>query len=145
MAVYAFNRREEDNLVQAEKELVFSIGKTYDLYHYLLMLALEVADVANEKIDFALQKKMPTKEDLNPQRRFVDNVLIAQLRKNEQFNSYISSKKLSWANFPHIPRNLYNKMVTWDVYLNYMTDNVHDYPSDKKICYQPDYRSFCEF
>ncbi len=133
MAVYAFNRREEDNLVQAEKELVFSIGKTYDLYHYLLMLALEVADVANEKIDFALQKKMPTKEDLNPQRRFVDNVLIAQLRKNEQFNSYISSKKLSWANFPHIPRNLYNKMVTWDVYLNYMTDNVHDYPSDKKF------------
>ena len=41
-------------------ELMFSIGKTYDLYHYLLLLVLEIADIAGEKIDQALQKRMPT-------------------------------------------------------------------------------------
>ncbi len=82
MALYAFNRREDDNVAQAEKELIFSIEKTYDLYHYLLLLVLEVADVASEKIDQALQKKMPTPEDLNPRRRFIDNQVIAQLRIN---------------------------------------------------------------
>ena len=61
---------------------MFSIGKTYDLYHYLLLLVLEIADIAGEKIDQALQKRMPSPEDLNPQRRFIDNKLIAQLRKN---------------------------------------------------------------
>ena len=60
MALYAFNRREDDNLAQAETELMFSIGKAYDLYHYLLLLVLEIADIACEKIDQALQKKMPT-------------------------------------------------------------------------------------
>ena len=56
MALYAFNRREDVNLPHAEKELMFSIGKTYDLYHYLLLLVLEIADIASEKIDFSAAK-----------------------------------------------------------------------------------------
>ena len=41
MALYAFNRREDDDIALAEKELIFSIEKTYDLYHYLLLLVLK--------------------------------------------------------------------------------------------------------
>jgi len=133
MALYAFNRREDGNLAQAETELMFSIGKTYDLYHYLLLLVLDVADIASEKIDQALQKIMPTKEDLNPQKWFIDNLVIAQLRKSTVFNKYVSSKKLSWVNYSHIPRLLYNKMITWDVYEEYMQEEIHNYQSDKKF------------
>ena len=88
IALYAFNRREDENFAQAETELMFSVGKAYDLYHFLLLLVIEIADVAGEKIDQALQKKMPTPEDLNPQRRFVDNQVICQLRKNLAFKNY---------------------------------------------------------
>src|SRR5664279_5109689 len=116
MALYAFNRREDQNLVQAETELMFSIGKSYDLYHFLLLLVLDVADIATDKIDQALQKRIPSHEDLNPRKRFVDNQLICQLRKNLEFKNYISSKKLSWVNNSHIPRLLYNKMIVWEVY-----------------------------
>jgi transcription antitermination protein NusB len=133
MALYAFNRREDDNLVQAEAELMFSIGKSYDLYHYLLLLVLEVADHAGEKIDQALQKRMPSPEDLNPKRRFIDNQVIAQLRRNIAFNNYISSKKLSWVNNSHIPRMLYNKMIAWEVYDEYMGSENNNYLSDKKF------------
>jgi len=133
MALYAFNRREDSSIAQAEKELVFSIEKTYDLYHYLLLLVLEVAAVAEEKIDQALQKRMPTPEDLNPKRRFVDNLVIAQLRNNMSFNRYISSRKLSWVNFPHIPRLMYNKMTSWDRYEEYMSSESHNYLSDRKL------------
>lgn len=133
MALYAFNRREDDNIAQAEKELVFSIEKTYDLYHYILLLVLEVAAVAEEKIDQALQKRMPEPEDLNPKRRFVDNQVIAQLRNNKSFNRYISLRKLSWVNFQHIPRLMYNKMATWDRYEEYMSSESHNYMSDRKF------------
>ena len=74
MAFYAFNRREDDDLVRAETELMFSIGKTYDLYHYLMLLVIDMADIASEKIEQALLKNMPTPEDLNPNRRFIDNI-----------------------------------------------------------------------
>ena len=133
MALYAFNRREDDNVAQAEKELLFSIEKTYDLYHYLLLLVLEVADVASEKIDQALQKRMPSPEDLNPRRRFIDNQVIAQLRINKSFNDYISARKLSWINYPHIPRLMFSKMLAWDKYEEYMSSEVHNYLSDKKF------------
>ena len=92
MALYAFNRREDENLLQAETELMFSIGKSYDLYHFLMLLVLEVADIASEKIDQALQKRIPSHEDLNPRKRFIDNQLICQLRKNLEFKNYITSK-----------------------------------------------------
>lgn len=132
MALYAFNRREDGNLPQAEKELMFSIEKTYDLYHYLLLLVLELADIAGEKIDLARQKRIPTPQDLNPVRRFIDNQLINQLRKNEAFQDYVASKKLSWVN-SHIPRLLYNRMVCWDVYEEYMVSDTHNYQADRKF------------
>jgi N utilization substance protein B len=133
MALYAFNRREDENLSQAETELMFSIGKTYDLYHYLLLLVIEIADIATEKIDQALQKRMPTEADLNPKKRFIDNQVIDQLRKNRVLNSYVSSKKLSWVNNSHIARLLYGKMISWDIYEEYMNSESHNYLSDKKF------------
>lgn len=133
IALYAFNRREDGNLPRAETELMFSIEKTYDLYHILLLLVLEVADIAAEKIDQALQKRIPTPEDLNPRRRFIDNHVIAQLRINKAFNEYIKSRKLSWINYPHIPRLLYNKMIGWDKYEEYLANPEPGYTSDKKF------------
>lgn len=132
LELYAMNRRDDNDLPRAEKELMFSIGKTYDLYHYLLLLILEIADIANEKIDLARQKRMPKAEDLNPKRRFVDNMVIAQLRINDAFNDYVSSKKLSWVN-SHIPRSMYNKMIKWDMYKEYMESDEHNYTADKKF------------
>lgn len=133
MALYAFNRRDDENLADAEDELMLSISKTYELYHYLLLLVLEISDIASERINQALQKKMPTPEDLNPQRRFVSNQIIAQLRSNLALTKYISSNKLSWVNSSHIPRFLYNKMVNWEVYEEYMKSDDRSYNSDKKF------------
>ena len=133
MALYAFNRRDDSDLVRAESELTFSIAKTYDLYHYLLLLVLEINDIAAEKIEQALLKKIPTPQDLNPNRRFVDNPVVAQLRNNLSFSKYISSSKLSWVNYTHIPRALYNKMLSWDVYEEYMISEDKSYQSHKKF------------
>jgi len=144
MALYALNRREDDDIELAEKELFFSIGKTYDLYHYLLLLVIEVADIAAEKIEQARQKKIPTPEDLNPDTKFIDNRVIDQLRRNKSLNSYISSKKLSWSNFRHIPRLMYNKMIAWDRYQEYMKPDIQGYASDKKFVINLVTRLFAE-
>jgi N utilization substance protein B len=133
MALYAFNRREDDDLVQAEKELMFSISKSYDLYHYILLLLIEISDLASEKIDFALQKKMPTPEDLNPNRRFADNKVILQLRNNQALKKYLLVSGLSWANQPDIPRTLYNNMLTWEPFKEYMMGPDNSYMADRKI------------
>lgn len=133
MALYAFNRREDEDLPKAESELLFSIDKTYDLYHYLLLLILELSDVAAEKIDQSRQKKMPTPEDLSPNLRFVSNRIIDQLRNNRQFQKFISTRKLSWVNYQHVVRTLYNKLVAWNVFNEYMNSPENNYQRDKKF------------
>jgi transcription antitermination protein NusB len=133
MALYAYNRREDDNIAQAETELMYSIGKTYELYHYLLLLVLELADIGAEKIDQAMQKRVPTAEDLNPKRRFVDSPVIAQIRNNKALKNYITGNKISWINYPHVPRQLYARMTSWDVYNEYVNSDDGSYLSDKKF------------
>lgn len=133
MSLYAFNRRGDDDLARAEKELKFSITKTYDLYHYLILLVLELADVALDRIEQALQKKMPSPEDLNPNRRFADNAVIIQLRDNARLKKYLSDSKLSWANHRHVPRTLYNRLTEWEPYKNYMQAEINSYQDDRKF------------
>ncbi len=133
MILYAFNRRDENDLAKAEKELMFSIGKTYDLYLYLILLVIEIADIASDKIEQALLKKIPSPEDLNPNRRFADNAVIAQLRNNNAFKRGISESKLTWSNYPHIPRLLYNSMIVWEPYILYMNSEEKGYLHDRKF------------
>ena len=63
MALYAFNRREDDDLKRGETELMFSISKTYELYHLILQLILDISDVAPRRLT-RTAKKMPTYEIL---------------------------------------------------------------------------------
>ena len=133
MTIYAFNRKEGEDLNQAETELMFSVRKTYDLYHCLILLILEISDVAMEKIDLALQKNLPTLEDLTPNTRLVENKVIAQIRNNKAFQSYLLNNKLSWAKYPEIPRILYNKMLVWSEYNTYMNAETNTYADDKKL------------
>jgi len=133
LILYAFNRRDDDDLALAEKELLFSINKTYELYHYLLLLVLELAKIASERIDQALRKRVPTQEDLNPVRKFVDNQVVKQLGDNLALNRYISATKISWVNNPHVPRMLYNKMIGWEVYNDYLLSEENSYQSDRKF------------
>jgi N utilization substance protein B len=133
MALYAFNRREDDDMAKAEKELMFSIDKTYELYHSLMLLVIELSDIASEKIDQARQKKIPSLADLNPNPRFIDNRIIAILRNNQAFQKYMARTKLSWVNYSHIVRLLYNKMIAWDAYEEYMNSAENNYQLDKKF------------
>ena len=88
---YAYFKSSEQSINQAEKELFFSIQKSYDLYHYLLLLILDITDFAQSRIDLAKQKRMPTSEDLNPNTKFVDNRLIKSLSENQDLKKYEKS------------------------------------------------------
>lgn len=133
LSLYAYYSREDNDLPGAEKELVLSIEKTYDLYHFILLLVIEIADLAEDKIEQALQKNMPTYEDLNPNRRFIDNRLIAQLRSNKQLAKYIANKHLSWSAYSHVVKSLFSTMLESEKYNEYMTSEKNDYHSDKAM------------
>jgi len=131
--LYAYFQQADGAISRFEKELFFSIQKTYDLYHYLLLLVLEIADHAADRIEIARQKKVPTLEDLSPNTKFIDNKLIRQLRINRQLSQYLNDTKLSWVNHPELIRNLHNHIRMAPVFKAYMEDPVSSYSQDKQL------------
>ncbi len=131
--LYAFYKSDQNDLNRSEKELFFSINKAYDLFYYILSLALEVVDYAESRIDIARNKRIPTYEDLHPNTRFVDNKFVQQLRNNLQFKKYFEREKLSWVNHPEFIKELYNQLIEHPDYQNYMESEDNDYAADKKI------------
>jgi len=131
--LYSFYKSDGKSMPVAEKELFHSIEKTYDLYFHLLQLSVEITRFAADKIETKRNRLRPTEEDLNPNTRFIDNLFIAQLSKNVQFNEYISSHKLSWVNDSEIIKVLYEEVISSDFYAEYMNVPETGYAADKDI------------
>jgi N utilization substance protein B len=131
--LYAYYSSDERSINNTEKELFFCIQKAYDLYFYLFALTTEIADYAENRIEIKRKKHHPTHEDLNPNRKFVSNQLIQQLRNNRTLNAYIDQKKLSWKDHPELIKELYLLMVDTEEYKAYMADTNRSYLDDRKF------------
>lgn len=131
--LYAYFQGAESSMNKYEKELFFSIRKSYDLYHYLLLLIVDVADYANSRIEIARQKMVPTREDLNPNTKFVDNKIIQLLRANKQLNQYLNVTPMSWVNSPELIKKLHNRIRMTSYFKEYMEDPKRSFEQDKKL------------
>ncbi len=131
--IYAHLKSGNESFENTEKQLQLSIQKLYELFHYLLLLIIDISELAEEKIELAKQKRIPTAEDLAPNTRFIDNKIISFFKENIQFNEYVKKNKLTWVNYPELSKGLYRKLIKSDLYINYMADEKNDFTHDKKF------------
>lgn len=131
--LYAYFQSADNALNKYEKELFFSIQKTYELYHYLLILIVDIADYANARIEIARQKKIPTREDLNPNTKFVENKIIQQIRANRQLHHFLNTTPISWVNSPELIRKLHNRIRMAPFFKAYMEDPDRNFEQDRKL------------
>lgn len=131
--LYAFYTSPDKSINNTEKELFFSIQKTYDLYHYLLDLVIEISNHAESVIELRKKKHFPTEDDLNPNTRFIRNQLIEQLKDNKHLTTYLEQSKLSWVNERELVKKLYNRLTEADFYKEYMSAGENSYQADKKV------------
>ncbi len=131
--LYSNQNKQDQTINQSEKELFFSINKSYDLYHFLMLLPIELVKADEHRIDTAKQKHITTRDDLNPNTRFSDNKLVALLRKNWQLSRYISDTKISWINNPEIIKNLYITLKEKEYFNNYLKNELNSFEDDKNI------------
>ena len=131
--VYAYYQNGGKNLDTAEKELFFSLSKAYDLYNYLLLLMVEVTKQANKRLNAAKNKLVPTKEELNPNTKFVENRFIAQLEVNKQLLEFSNNQKKTWENEADFVKTLCDKILESDIYKEYMASETSSYEEDREL------------
>lgn len=131
--VYAYYQNGGKNLDTAEKELFFSLSKAYDLYNYLLLLMVEVTKQANKRLNAAKNKLVPTKEELFPNTKFVENRFIAQLEVNKQLLEFSNNQKKTWENEADFVKTLCDKILESDIYKEYMASETSSYEEEREL------------
>ena len=71
-SVYAMIKSYDDDVLKEEKFIKHSIKRMFDLYVLLIDLLVEVQKLAVEKQEISKKKYLATKEDLSPNRKFVE-------------------------------------------------------------------------
>ena len=122
-----------DPFKDALNQLDYSIDKSYELYNYMLLLVVDVAKYATERIEFGKNKKRPNQEELNPNTRFIDNKVIDQLLNNSQFQIYLKDNKISWVNDEFVIKKVYKSLIESDFYKKYMNCPNPTYKDDKQV------------
>lgn len=112
---------------------MFSLQKTYDLYHYLLLLIPALTDAEQKRLDLRKHKYLATSAELNPNMRFTNNRFSEQVRKNKSLQAFFNEKGSVWMeDDTNFLKSLLENIVDSDIYKSYLKSE-DSYNSDQEF------------
>jgi len=133
-SVYAMIQSHNDDIVKEEKFVKHSIKKMFDLYVLLLQLLVEVQKLAEQKLEISKKKYLATKEDLSPNRKFVENKLIKKLAESNSLLIYVEAHKLNnWLLDDEYVKIIWEKLQKSDLFSRYLNTIEDSYKVDKSF------------
>lgn len=129
---YAYCQNGHHNMDTAEKELLFSLSKAYDLYNYLLGLIVAITQEERRRVDIATRRAEREGTE-TPSQRFAFNKFATQLEENKQLNLFMEDKKMSWENDVEAVRKLCDQIERSPLYQEYMMSDAEDYETDREL------------
>ena len=133
-----FNDEDSTDISLAEKNLLNSIERIYDLYIYLLLSFPVVREVALNKQDERKKKLRPTKEDLYPNLKFVDNKIISLIIDSVDLSQLSENRKINWDNDEkrEIYRKIFIEIEKSEVYFEHMNNDEKGFEADRNFLIQ---------
>lgn len=130
-ALYAAEQKGALNYSAAEKELLFSIDRSYDLYLWYLRCFVDLQRYAQERIEAASKKRLPTHEDLNPNLKFLNNSVLSILTNSPRLLKKCDEQKISWYLHKELLKELYEEIKKSRDYQEYMDNPEKSFAEDK--------------
>lgn len=96
-----------------------------------LSLLPRLADIAGTMLDEGQRKFRPTDEDLNPNRRLVNNEFIRRLRDNFEFRGYMEQWSQLWDMREEMLRETYADLRTQPFFRDYLADPDEGFDFDR--------------
>lgn len=139
--VYAHCQNRKENTDAVEEELVKSMAEAYDLYHYLLLLIVEINNIALREVEAQQNRaeRLGIEDDVNT--KFVKNRFVLQLEQNKQLEAYRDDTHRSWFEYEEFVRDLYRQIKNSELYKEYMASQESSYEEDREF-WRKAYRQF---
>ena len=128
---YAYYQNGNRNMDNAEKELLFSLSKAYDLYNYMLQLIVAVTKEARKRYDLEVARAQREGTEA-PSQRFAFNRLAVQLEENKMLSEWVDAKNSTWDEDIEFVRKLYTNITSSEVYQEYMESEDDSYEADRE-------------
>ncbi len=132
-ALYGFFQSDTKDLAKGERDLFKAIDKIYDLYIYQLALLIELRHVGSVITEDAKSKHLATKENLNPNLKFLENKFIQQLSENIHLKREINNRKINWNNDFELVKKIFKNVKASDHYWKYMFVADDSYKTHQKL------------
>ena len=131
--VYSYYQKGVDSADEAERSLLVSLSKAYDMYNLLLLLLVELNRMAMRYYQMrqSRQQRLGLYEDVSS--RFIDNRFILQLASNQQLMEFRDEQNRFWADQEEFVRALYLKLEDTDLYKEYMAAQSTTYEEDRQL------------
>ncbi|MGV7107420.1 transcription antitermination factor NusB [Flavobacterium sp. U410] len=130
--IYAMHQHQSDVLDKEEKFLYQSIENMQDLYLLLLSALVEIREKEEEYLDVASKKHLATKEERNPNRKFISNIVLKQLAENEALQDALDNRSIkNWKNNDDLILHLIEEIKASDLYASYMSKPVGSFEEEK--------------
>ena len=132
--MYAFKGSESDDFSKDQKFLLFSIDNMYNLYLLLISLLIEVQKRAENDLQKKQKKHLATKEDKDPNRKFVNNQLLKLLKENLPLKDQLVAHNVNnWDLDGEYIDLIFKDIIASDLYKDYMKTRVSDFKEDKNF------------
>lgn len=129
---YAYYQNGNRNIDNAEKELLFSLSKAYDLYNNLLALILSITKEARHRIEIETARALREGKEA-PSDKFVNNRFALQLESNRQLCEFMENQKYTWEDEIEFVRKMCNSIEQSTYYEEYMQSTDDSYDADREL------------
>ncbi len=132
--LFAMHQSKADNLDINEKFLFKSIDDLQSLYLLMLSTLTEIQKYEKYFLEISAQKHLATKEEKNPNKRFIDNAVLNLLVNSTQLNQLFEDKHINHfqINDQYI-KHLVAKIKESKLYEEYMNLPKTDFDTDKQF------------
>ena len=129
---YAYYQNGNRNMDNAEKELLFSLSKAYDLYIFLLALIVAVTKEARHRVEVITARVNREGGEL-PSEKFAYNKFAMLLEENRQLNDFLEQQKQTWDNDIEFVRKLLDQIEQTQIYKDFMASDDDSYEAHREL------------
>lgn len=132
-ALYAHSIKPYESIPAAEAELVQTVKNCYTLFLWFFSIFPEMVYYRRNKLEDLKGKHNPTEEDLNPNTKFIDNQVIAQIEDNITLKKLFPRYHIDWSDDTDFIVKMFHSLEEMDEYKFYMQNPETSYEADKKF------------